>query len=202
MMSSTLREPDTRTRILATTWRLLEASEGQGVRMEDVATAAGISRQAVYLHFASRTELLVATVRYVDQVQVVEDRLCQWRTEPDPIRQLDGYVEFWGSYLPTIYGLAKALLALCETDEAAAAAWNDRMADLRVGCACVIDALDRDGLLAPAWTRVVATDLFAGLLSVRLWEHLTIECGWSAAEYMARVQMLAKRAFVRGAPEA
>jgi hypothetical protein len=36
------------------------------------------------------------------------------------------YVRFWASYAPDVYGLAKALLAQRETDEAAAATWNNR----------------------------------------------------------------------------
>jgi len=35
-------------------------------------------------------------------------------------------------------------------------------------------------------------------LSVRNWEHLTIECGWSTSQYIASMQTLLKRTFVRG----
>ncbi len=48
---------ETRDRILDAAWTLLEEKAGSGVRMSDIARQAGISRQAVYLHFASRTEL-------------------------------------------------------------------------------------------------------------------------------------------------
>ncbi len=56
MMSS--ENIETRTRILDATVRMLEEQGGRGVRMGDIAKAAGISRQAVYLHFSSRAELL------------------------------------------------------------------------------------------------------------------------------------------------
>lgn len=52
---------ETRTRILKSSLELLEASQGKGVRMTDIAKGAGISRQALYLHFATRAELLIAT---------------------------------------------------------------------------------------------------------------------------------------------
>jgi transcriptional regulator GlxA family with amidase domain len=38
---------DTRERILQTTWRLLEKNWRQGVRLEDIAHDAGVSRQAM-----------------------------------------------------------------------------------------------------------------------------------------------------------
>src|SRR5919107_868965 len=68
-------DPRTRTRILEATWRLMEERSGQGVRMRDVAEAAGISRQAVYDHFGSRAELMVATARYGDEVRGLDERL-------------------------------------------------------------------------------------------------------------------------------
>lgn len=47
--------------------------------MGDIAAAAGISRQAVYLHIASRTELLVATTRYLDEALEADTRLAPSR---------------------------------------------------------------------------------------------------------------------------
>jgi len=37
------------------------------------------------------------------------------------------------------------------------------------------------------------------MLSIRNWESLTIECGWSTSRYVLRMQELSKRIFVRGA---
>ncbi len=34
--------------------------------------------------------------------------------------------------------------------------------------------------------------------SIRNWEQLTIECGWSISQYVGRMQKLLKRALVRG----
>ena len=71
---------ETRTRILKAAWTLLEASRGRGVKMGDIASAAGVSRQAVYLHFATRADLLIATTHYVDEVNDVAGRLVASRT--------------------------------------------------------------------------------------------------------------------------
>ncbi|MEO1505580.1 MAG: helix-turn-helix domain-containing protein, partial [Pseudomonadota bacterium] len=71
-------ESDTRTRILQAAWRLLEEGAA-GVRMSDIAKAAGVSRQAVYLHFPTRAKLLIDTTRYVDEVKNIDDRLAASR---------------------------------------------------------------------------------------------------------------------------
>ncbi len=186
----------TRSRILRESVRLLEQHGGRGVRMGDVAKAAGISRQAVYLHFPSRTELLVATTRYLDEVLDVDSRLAPSRAARTGVERLTLYIECWGNYIPDIYGVAKALLLAQETDEAAAAAWNDRMLAMRDGCRAAIEALDRDRTLAPEWKPKDATDALWTLLAVQNWENLTQACGWSTQKYVKGMNALAKRAFV------
>jgi hypothetical protein len=58
--------------------------------------------------------------------------------------------------------------------------------------------LERDGRLAPGWTPDEAADLLWAMLSIRTWEQLTTERGWSTSRYVDRMQELTKRAFVRG----
>lgn len=170
--------------------------------MQDIAKAAGLSRQAVYLHFGSRAELLVATTHYADEIRGLDERLRRWEAATSGVEQLAEWVAFWGNHLQEIYGVAKALLAMRDTDEAAAAAWNDRMTAVRNSCRTTIAALDRDGMLASEWDCDRAVEVLWMLSSVRNWEQLTIECGWSTNEYVEWMQALARRTFVRGAERA
>ena len=69
MSSDDLRNPKpapnpTPARILDAALALLR--EGGPVRMSDIAKAAGVSRQAVYLHFPTRAQLLIAAARRLD----------------------------------------------------------------------------------------------------------------------------------------
>ena len=190
------RNTETRTRILETTILMLEEHGGRGVRMGDIAREAGISRQAVYLHFASRTELLVAATRYLDEKLDIDQRLAPSRAATSGVERLALYIDCWGNYIPEIYGVGKALLLARDTDDAADIAWKDRMAAMRDGCRAAIDALHSDGKLAPEWTRPKATDALWALLLVPNWENLTVECGWSTKEYIRRMKTLAQRSFV------
>lgn len=187
---------DTRTRILESALRLLEAGQGNAVRMADIAKQTGISRQAVYLHFPTRADLLIATTLYLDDVKNIDARLAESRAAESGIARLDAYIEAWGGYIPEIHGVARALLAMKDTDEAAAAAWDGRMQAVREGCAAAIDALAIDGVLTAYLSRNRATDLLWTLLSVRNWEQLTIECGWPQKNYIAATKTLARRMFV------
>jgi AcrR family transcriptional regulator len=187
---------ETRTRILEATVKMLEGGEGRGVRMGDIAVAAGISRQAVYLHFASRTELLVAAAKHLDEILDSDRRLAPSRAATSGVKRLDLYIDSWGRYIPQIYRVAKGLMLAQDTDEAAAAAWKDRMLAMRDGCRAAIEALHADGNLAPEWTPKRATDALWTMLLVPNWENLTIECGWSTQQYIRWMKALAAQAFV------
>ncbi len=190
-MSSTPSE--TRTRILEATIELLEEHRGRGVRMADIARQAELSRQAVYLHFASRAELLEATTKYLDQKLDLNQRLARSRAATSGVTRLTAYIDCWGNYIPEIYAVAKAFLLVQETDEAAALAWNERMSAMRDGCRAAVDALHAEGNLASEWTRDSATDVLWAMLSIANWESLTIDCGWSTQQYVRRMKTMAKR---------
>lgn len=187
---------DTRTRILEATVQMLEEQHGRGVRMSDIAKAAGISRQAVYLHFPSRADLLIAATRFLDDILDIDRRLAPSRAAKTGVERLALYIECWGNYIPEIYGVSKALLLTQDTDDAAAAAWKDRMLAMRDGCRAAIEALHSDGTLAAGWTPEKATDVLWTMLLVPNWENLTGECGWSKEEYVRWWQFTAEQTFV------
>ena len=164
--------------------------------MNDIAVRAGLSRQALYLHFSTRAELLIATTHYVDQLKGIEQRLLASRTAPTGVARLESFIEAWGGYIPEIYGVAKALLALRDTDQAAAVAWDHRMKDMREGCEATIKALNRDKMLSPDYRPRQATDILWTLLSIRTWEQLTQVCGWSQKRYIGTLKSMARRVLV------
>lgn len=187
----------TRSRILKSAWSLLEEGGGNAVRMSDIAKAAKISRQALYLHFPNRAELLVATTKYIDEVHDIQDRLKASRNAATGEERLPLWIETWGNYIPTIYGVAKALIAMGEADEDATAAWADRMAAVKHGCAAAIAALKADGRLTEALSETEAVDFLWTLLSVGNWAQLRQSCGWSQERYIEVTQRIAREALVR-----
>ncbi|MEM8935293.1 MAG: TetR/AcrR family transcriptional regulator [Pseudomonadota bacterium] len=194
------KNSETREKILIAAWRLLEEDHASGVRMADIAKEAGVSRQAVYLHYPTRGALLVATARYLDVINKVDDRLVKSRAASSGLERLDAYIDALAGYFPKIYGVARAFIAMKDTDEEAAAAWADRMHAIRHGCAAAVSALKKDGDLKPGLTAAQATDTLWMLLSVPNWELLTKECGWSQKRFETTIKSLAFQALTGKEP--
>lgn len=192
-MASSENMKDTRTKILDAAWKLLEEGKGGGVRMSDIAKAVGVSRQAVYLHFPSRAELLTATTRHLDEVVDVDKLLEKSRAAKTGRERLPAYIEAWTSHMLTIDGVARALIALKDTDEEAAAAWADRMSAVRHGFAAAVDAIVKDGELKPDLDRDEAIDLLCALISFESHRILTEDRGWSHEDYVSRMKKSAER---------
>lgn len=184
MSSDQLSTPQ---KIMAATWRLMEAERAPAVRMSDIAKAAGVSRQAVYLHFENRAALLIATTRYMDEVLEAQARLIPFRAAKGGEAKIRAFVAAWAGQVRRVQGVARALVAMRVTDAEADAAWRDRMGAMREGCASAVAALAAEGRLAAPWTEETATDLFAATLSFETWDHLTAERGWSETDYIDRI---------------
>ncbi|MFL2683913.1 MAG: TetR/AcrR family transcriptional regulator [Amylibacter sp.] len=185
----------TKTRILDTTWKLLEKRIEKN-RMSDIAKAVGISRQALYLHYPTRAELLIATTKHIDTVKKVNQRLELSRTAGSGIERLHFFIKAWGGYIPEIHGISVALRNMRKNDKAAAEAWDDRMQAVRHGCQAAVVAIAKDGKLKFDLSEQIATDILWTLLTIENWEKLVINCGWIQSAYEEKMIELAEIAIL------
>ena len=164
--------------------------------MAHIAKMAGVSRQAVYLHFNNRAELLIATTRYIDQVKNINERLEPSRTAKTGADRLEKFITAWVAYIPEVYGVARALRAMKDSDEAARDAWNDRMHAMREGCEAAVKALKRDGVLKKGYSLRKATDILWTSLSIQNWEQLVFECQWNQKQCLEFMLSTAKQMLI------
>lgn len=177
-------DKNTRTRILETTWGLLEADPGRSLSMSAIAKATGISRQALYLHFVSRAELLSATTRYVDEVNGLDEKLEAVLAADTGEETLLRFIRVWGEYLPQIYAVSKALMMTKDTDKAAATAWSEITDCLYKVCAEITRRLTQEQKLSTPWQQDDAADLIWSMIAIQNWEQLTQQRGWSHEQFV------------------
>jgi AcrR family transcriptional regulator len=179
------RGDPTAERILDAAERLLfERGAAHAVRLADVAEAAHLSRQSLYLHFENRAGLLVAVTRRLDErsgfAEIIGEIWCR------PGQILEPVIRAWLAYLPTILPVATALEAARVNDEAGAAAFQERMADLHSLYRAAVERADAAGLLADGWTVERAADWIWASTHVSAWQHLVVERDWSPEEFVER----------------
>lgn len=110
--------------------------------------------------------------------------------------RLKGFVDTWGNFIPKVYGVGKALMAMKDTDEEAREAWDDRMRAVRGLCEITVQSLAESGALSKDLDETTAVDLLWTLTSVRNWEQWTQECGWTQAQYLDHLNRAVKRLIV------
>jgi AcrR family transcriptional regulator len=175
---------NTKLRILEAAWRLAR-ERGLGVSVGEIAAAAGVSRQLIYVHFSSRAGLLVAMTRHQDARSGFRERAIATRELP-PRAALEALVRTWCEYLPEIMPVPLELEAALIAGEDGAVAWRDRMGELHQAFRVATGRLEAGGELAPGWTADAAGDWAWAQVQPSNWLHLVGERGWSEAEYVDR----------------
>ena len=180
-------ETEARTRILEAAWDMIVRRGLSDSSMAVIAKSAGVSRQAVYLHFGSRAGLLVAMARHHDSTSGLLARIVAVREQAPPSELLEAYFASWLDYMREIFPVARLLSVASVTDPEAALAWNDRMEELRAGIAQVMRTLKNAGLLAEGWSIHEATDWAWSQTHVDAWRHLVDERGWESERAKSRI---------------
>lgn len=189
----------TRRRILDAARALLEASPGVHPSMRDVARQAGVSRQALYLHFADRASLLLEVSRLVDATLRTPARQRRVDEAPRGRHALREAVALQAWLKPRLHGVATALDVLRRTDPAAQAAWQEREHARLQRCEQVVRRLDAEGDLADGWDVPAAARCFWAITSQRVWDDLVNDQGWSTTRYRTHITMLLESALLRPA---
>jgi AcrR family transcriptional regulator len=177
--------------------RILEAAHAlmlQGVlrpSMAEIAQAAGISRQAVYMHYGTREGLLTALNQYLTQSFGIADELQRIADSATGIEALRASASFQARLYPKVWAVVRALeSAQTNNDEDAERVWQAQLRNDLEGCRTTVNRLSRENLLRPGLDIDTASDLLWALTSIPLWEELVLQRGWSAERYELHVANL------------
>jgi len=151
------------------------AQEGPDFTMADVARAAGLSRQAIYLHFPDRKTLLVALALRAKE----EHPSPKLEDAPSARAALNMLVARFAEVYPKVWPVVRAL-----DDEAG----NRGIAP---DCHALVQRFRDEGALAAHLSPATAADLLATLLSLSVWKELVLGRGWDSARYKSHIAFLA-----------
>ena len=188
-------DPETRRRILQAAWELLEQQDS-GVRLVDVADRAGVSRQAVYLHFGDRSGLLVALVDFIDVSLGAVQLRAHIHGGATGVESLQRWIETMSWYTAKIDRVTQVLENSQYQDEALAAAWRDRMGRRQMHIRSIVERIAAAGHLAEGWSVEAAVELLYVVTMPGPWRELTRELGWTAEQYTHNLTRLVRSALL------
>ena len=163
--------------------------------MAAVAERAGVSRRAVYLHFASRTELLTELFGYVSEQEGLTASLQPVWQAPDAAAALEEWARHLARFHPRVLAVARAIQRVRRVDPDAAAHWQLVMADQQACCRRLAAWLAREQRLVPPWTVRTAADMLWALMSYELLEELLVDRGWSPRRYRTHLAAVFRSTF-------
>lgn len=188
----------TRDRILTAARALIEEQPGAGPSMGQIARRTGISRQAVYMHFTDRAQLLLELTRAVDTAERTSDMQREVDDAPTARAALARAVALQAQLKPKLHGVVTALDALRRSDPDAQAAWQERDRARLDRCEQVVRRLKAEKELAGQWSVPDAARLLWAVTSQRVWEDLVLDQGWSTQRYTRHLTQLLERSLLSG----
>jgi AcrR family transcriptional regulator len=190
------RSRRTRTRLLAAARDLLERDGFDALTMAAVADQAGVTRRAVYLHFASRSELVAALFDFVGEAEGLGASIEQVWAAPDAVSALREWARHIARFHPRALAVTRAVEQIHRRDPDAAAHRDRYRAEQLAACRRLVTWLHDDGALSSRWTVEDAADMLWGLISADMLERLLVERRWSLEHFADRLGVLLQATFV------
>jgi AcrR family transcriptional regulator len=184
---STTKEA-TRLRLLAAARTLLLERGFHRVALDDIAEAAGVSRQAVYKsHYASKAELVLDLVRHVHVSDHLDELIAPIHEAASGPAMLEQTVVALVRIEERLHELTMALIAAADSDAGAAAAWRDRRAVKQRELHAALSRVKAEGQLRPTWKVEEAVDVLGALTSPDTYQLLVVEGGWKPAALIRKI---------------
>ena len=196
MAQQNARSRRTRLALLAAARALVEQEGVPALTMASVAERAGITRRSVYLHFATRTELITALYEYVNETAELAASLEQVWQAAEAVTALDEWAHHLARCHIHLVPFGRAFQRVRGADPDAEHYWDLIMRQWRGSCRRLAEWLAADERLAKPWTVTTATDMLWALMSFDVLDALVVDRRWSPKKFARRLSVLLRSTFV------
>jgi AcrR family transcriptional regulator len=195
------RSRRTRQLLLSAARTILEEDGFEALTMAAVAERAGVTRRAVYLHFASRAELVGGLFDHVAQQEGLERSVARVWEAPDGAAALDEWAEHLARYHTRLLAVDRAVEGVRRADPDAARHRERVVRAKLANCRRLAQRLSDEGRLAAPWTVGSAADMLFALTSSDVVEGLTVDRRWSRQKLASHLGSLMRSTFVKRTAE-
>lgn len=176
------RSRRTRAALLAAAGELLDEIGYEGVTPNAVAGRAGVTRRAVYLHFGSCDELIVAL--FTESSARPPSAPANTADHAPASGPLEQWVRDTAEHQLRMCALLRAVEHVRSTNVSIRARAQPLTSAQHAACHSIALRLADEGGLRPPWTVQATADLLWSLTSPRLFEALTVDRAWTADNYV------------------
>ncbi|UJA20308.1 helix-turn-helix transcriptional regulator [Thermoleophilia bacterium SCSIO 60948] len=181
--------------------QILDEDGFESLTMAEVAARSGISRRALYLHFASRADLVAALAGEMRADRSIDESLEAAFAAPTA----DAAVDAWANHV-AIHGrrmlpVDRAIAFVSVGDPVAQDRLEAEQARRLESCRRLAARLADLGALSPEWTEASAADLIYALSGPEAVERLMVERGWSEDAFAERHARTLRGALLAGAAD-
>jgi len=169
--------------ILESAWKLVVDSQTTSFSLNDVARAAGVSRQAVYLHFGSRAGLLLALTQHVDDSLDIDGKLDATIDASSPVSRARRFISLTTRFAGETHEIALVMERERDRDPEVAAAFDERTQRRLTLLTDIFFHLEFDGMLNPDWTVERAADGIWAFSSPSMYELLVKHRCWPPEDF-------------------
>lgn len=175
--------PETRATILDATWKLIINSRTTSFSLSDVAKAAGVSRQTVYLHFGNRAGLLLALTAHVDGELDIDGKLDATIEASSPISRARRFISLTTRFSRETHELALVMERERDRDPEVNNAFEVRTQRRLSLLRDIFFHLELDGMLQDGWTIDTAADVIWALGSPSTYDLLVTQRQWPPEDF-------------------
>ena len=190
------RSRRTRAELLTAAHRILEEQGFDALTMTAVAERAGVTRRAVYMHFATRAELVSALFDHVAGAAGLEESLRGVWEATDGADALDQWAAHLARYHPRLLAVDRAVERVRHSDHDAAAHRRRVAAEKLGNCRRLSRRLETENRLSDGWTAESAADMLFALISSDMIEALIVDRRWPRQRLAEQLALLLRSTFV------
>ncbi|HVI91500.1 MAG TPA: TetR/AcrR family transcriptional regulator [Dongiaceae bacterium] len=133
-MAPDARKKDARNKLLEAALQVIRTKGYAATRVEDICTAAGLSKGAFFHHFSSKEELAIRAAEYFEALAESLFAVAPFQQETEPAKRFLGYIDFrheiiagelpdftclLGTMVQETYETSPAIVQACDTQMSA-----------------------------------------------------------------------------------
>jgi AcrR family transcriptional regulator len=190
------RSERTRQAIVEAAARLWQEKGLHAGGLEEIASAAGVTRRTIYLHFGGKAALLFAVADEAERTAGLPELVARLRAARTPEEIFERLADIQVQYMPLIYESIRLVHAARREEPAADEVWKARMGRRRANARLLAARIQKSGRLDPRLTVDDAAMLILVLIAPHMYEYLVVDGGWSLKRYRRHFVRLLRRALL------